>query len=211
MRDCLCPELPSEALWWDIYRCGVSNNLLPPSPLCPFNERVSLRFLLNLFFWGREQRCPSLQLETRQEKGSWRRVSPFRGPFSLGGGCRQLLECPALSWPPSECGQVSRQEEDPRNRPRVHLVLLVQGDLPSLLEVRRSLVTRHSMLFISRMGKLRPFDARWTVVVAVFIIVFASDCWNFSDVRLFSSCGGSSLVRAHTFLIAVASPGEHGL
>ena len=211
MRACLCPELPSEALWWDIYRCGVSNNLLPPSPLCPFNERVSLRFLLNLFFWGREQRCPSLQLETRQEKGSWRRMSPFRGPFSLGGGCRQLLECPALSWPPSACGQVSRQEEDPRNRPRVHLVLLVQGDLPSLLEVRRSLVTRHSMLFISRMGKLRPFDARWTVVVAVFIIVFASDCWNFSDVRLFSSCGGSSLVRAHTFLIAVASPGEHGL
>lgn len=52
--DSLCPELTSEALWRDIYRCSLSLRLLPHSTLCSFNGRISHRFLLNLFLLGRE-------------------------------------------------------------------------------------------------------------------------------------------------------------
>ena len=52
--DSLCPELTSEALWPDIYRCNISLSLLPHSTLGSFNARISHRFLLNLFLLGRE-------------------------------------------------------------------------------------------------------------------------------------------------------------
>ena len=73
-------------------------------------------------------------------------------------------------------------------------------------------MTRHSMLFISWMGKLRPSDAR-RIVGGVFYNVFLTllDLHCCAGFSLAVVNAGHSLLTVHGLLTAAAALVEHGL
>lgn len=156
-----------EALWQGLYRCSISVDLLPDSILSSFNGQISLRFLLNLFFLGRED-LYVVMTRHYQEKGQLGRVSSFGGsffPLGYSSECHQMLEDHLLLVLTFKYSPLAWKGEDIQNYPsekeyRMHLVICGRGELPLILKMGGNLKANYSRLFISQMGNLRPFEAQ---------------------------------------------------